>query len=116
MIAATPTQPGFRRSCASPSFIALKAARVSLVRILLAVYLAAYLGLSLLCGFGRGLAGAKVLGPLNLGYALIIGNYLLACVLGVIYLHRANNHHDALAAAALADHAAGSTAVTSRAA
>ncbi len=99
-----PHATDFSRSCASSSFLALKTERFRLVRLLLAIYLLSYLGLSLLCGFGRAFAGTKVFGSLNLGYALVFGNYALAWVLAIVYLRRANDRHDALASAAIDEH------------
>ena len=106
MDAITPSQAvNFARSCGSGAFVALKTERFRLVRVLLSIYLVCYLGLSVLCGFDRSLAGWKVAGPLNLGYALVIGNYVMALVLAVIYLRRSNSRHDALATAAIEEHA-----------
>ena len=73
---------------------------------LLGVYLVCYLGLAILCGFARGLMGVKVIGPLNLGYTLIIANYAVAWGLAVIYVRVSGRRHDALAAAAIAEHGA----------
>ncbi len=91
----------WQRACMGPAFVRLKLERFRLVRVLMLAYLAAYLGLALFCGFARNLAGIKVLGPLNLGYALILGNYVLAWALALIYLRHAGRRHDALAAQAV---------------
>jgi uncharacterized membrane protein (DUF485 family) len=66
-------------------------------------YLASYLGLAAFCGFARSLAGLKVLGPMNLGYMLIVGDYVLAWVLALVYLRSASRRHDALGRAAIAE-------------
>jgi uncharacterized membrane protein (DUF485 family) len=42
------------------------------------------------------LLATKVLGPVNLGFALIALNYLVAWVLAVIYARVANRVHDPL--------------------
>jgi uncharacterized membrane protein (DUF485 family) len=97
---------GWQRACAGTAFVTLKTERASLVKVLLVIYLVCYLGLAVLCGFARDLMGIRVLGPLNLGYTLILGNYLMAWVLGLIYLRQANGRLDSLAAAAIAEHTA----------
>ncbi len=97
----------WQRACAGPTFVRLKMERFRLIRILMSIYLAAYLGLAVFCGFARDLAGIKVLGPLNMGYALILGNYVLAWVLALIYLRQSSRRHDALAATAIQEHTAG---------
>ena len=57
----------WQRACAGPAFVMFKTERFRLIRILMFIYLAAYLGLAVFCGFARDLAGIRVLGPLNLG-------------------------------------------------
>ena len=97
----------WQRACTGPAFMRLKLERFRLVRALMLAYLAAYLGLAVFCGFARNLAGTKVLGPLNLGYAFILGNYLLAWVLAVVYMRHAGRRHDTLAARAIEEGAPG---------
>jgi uncharacterized membrane protein (DUF485 family) len=41
--------------------------------------------------------GMKVLGPLNLGYSLILADYVMVWVLGVYYLNRSGSTFDVLA-------------------
>jgi len=101
-----PDVSAWRVACAGTAFTALKLERFRLVRVLLVVYLASYLGLAVLCGFARQLAGVMVLGPLNLGYALIISDYVLAWVLALVYLRSSGRRHDALASAAIREYAA----------
>jgi uncharacterized membrane protein (DUF485 family) len=61
------------------------------------IYVAGYMGLSVLAGFGRGILGIKVLGgPVNLGFALIAGNYLMSWALAVVYARVSANSHDPL--------------------
>jgi uncharacterized membrane protein (DUF485 family) len=75
---------------------ALIASKLRCIVPMIAVYVAAYLGLSILCGFARPLLGTKVLGPINLGFALIALNYLIAWILAVTYAQIANRHYDPL--------------------
>jgi len=80
----------------STDVAALVATKLRCIAPMIAVYLTAYLGLSILCGFAKPVLGTKVLGPVNLGFALIALNYLVAWVLAVIYARVANRVHDPL--------------------
>ena len=60
------------------------------------IYVVGYMGLSVLAGFGRGILGIKVLGPINLGFVLIAGNYVMSWALAVIYARISANSHDPL--------------------
>jgi uncharacterized membrane protein (DUF485 family) len=63
---------------------------------MIVIYVVGYMGLSVLAGFGRGILGIKVLGPVNLGFALIAGNYIMSWALAVIYARVSANVHDPL--------------------
>jgi uncharacterized membrane protein (DUF485 family) len=63
---------------------------------MLVVFIAGYMGLSVLAGFGRGILGVKVFGPINLGFVLIAGNYLMSWVLAVAYARISASSHDPL--------------------
>jgi uncharacterized membrane protein (DUF485 family) len=91
----------WRRACEGTAFIALKTRRSRTVWVLMAICLTSYLGLAVLCGFFRGLLGTKVLGPLNLGYTLILANYAMVWALGVYYLNRSGATFDVLASASI---------------
>jgi uncharacterized membrane protein (DUF485 family) len=80
----------------SADVAALVATKLRCIAPMIAVYQTAYLGLSILSGFAKPLLGTKVLGPLNLGFALIALNYLVAWVLAVIYARVASRVHDPL--------------------
>jgi uncharacterized membrane protein (DUF485 family) len=80
----------------SADVAALIATKLRCIAPMIAVYLTAYLGLSILSGFAKPLLGTKVLGPVNLGFALIALNYLVAWVLAVIYARVASGVHDPL--------------------
>ena len=60
------------------------------------IYVTGYMGLSVLAGFGRGILGMKVLGPVNLGFVLIAGNYIMSWALAVVYARVSANNHDPL--------------------
>lgn len=60
-------------------------------------FMVGYIGLTVLAGFAKGAMGLKVAGALNLGFALIIVNYLLSWALAIIYVRVANNVFDPMA-------------------
>jgi len=61
------------------------------------IFVVSYIGLTILAGFGKQWAGIKVLGSVNLGFALIAFNYVLSWVLAIVYERVANNTFDPLA-------------------
>lgn len=63
---------------------------------MLVIFIVGYMGLSVLAGFGRSLLGTKVLGPINLGFVLIAGNYLMSWVIAVVYARTSARTHDPL--------------------
>ncbi len=48
------------------------------------IFVVGYIGLTILAGFGKQWAGIKVLGSINLGFALIAFNYVLSWVLAIV--------------------------------
>jgi len=67
------------------------------------VFMTSYIGLTILAGFAKDLMGTRVVGSLNLGFALIAFNYLLSWGLAIIYGRIAANRFDPLAARAVAE-------------
>jgi uncharacterized membrane protein (DUF485 family) len=67
------------------------------------IFMVSYIGLTVLAGFATGLMGIKVIGSVNLGFALIAFNYLLSWVLAMVYGRVASDVFDPLAAAAAAE-------------
>jgi uncharacterized membrane protein (DUF485 family) len=65
-----------------------------------AIFMVAYIGLTILAGFARDLMGLKVIGSVNLGFTLIAFNYLLSWVLAIVYGRVAASRFDPLAAKA----------------
>ncbi len=49
------------------------------------IFVVGYIGLTILAGFGKQWAGIKVLGSVNLGFALIAFHYVLSWVLAIVY-------------------------------
>jgi uncharacterized membrane protein (DUF485 family) len=83
-------------SVASPEFKTLIDTKRRSIVPMIVIYVVGYMGLSVLAGFGRGILGIKVLGPVNLGFALIAGNYVMSWVLAVVYARISTNSHDPL--------------------
>ncbi len=80
----------------SPEFhMLIDAKRRSIVPMVM-IYVVGYMGLSVLAGFGHGILGMKVLGPVNLGFVLIAGNYIMSWALAIIYARVSANSHDPL--------------------
>ena len=67
------------------------------------LFMTCYVGLTVLSGFARDLVGMKVVGPVNLGFALIALNYLLSWLLALRYGRIAQSRFDPLAARAVLD-------------
>jgi len=59
-----------------------------------------YIGLTALAGFAKDLMGTRVVGSVNLGFALIAFNYLLSWLLAIVYGRIAADRFDPLAAKA----------------
>jgi len=64
------------------------------------IFMVSYIGLTALAGFARDLMGTRVLGSVNLGFALIAFNYLLSWLLAIVYGRIAADRFDPLAAKA----------------
>ena len=67
------------------------------------IFMVSYIGLTTLAGFARDLTGMKVVGSVNLGFALIGFNYLLSWALAIVYGRVAARKFDPLAAKAAAE-------------
>jgi len=64
------------------------------------LFMASYIGLTVLAGFARDLVGIRMIGSINLGFFLIALNYLLSWILAVVYGFVAAGKFDVLAASA----------------
>jgi uncharacterized membrane protein (DUF485 family) len=64
------------------------------------IFMASYIGLTILAGFARDLIGTRVIGSVNLGFVLIAVNYLLSWALAIAYGRIAAARFDPLAAKA----------------
>lgn len=85
----------------SAEFKALIDAKKRSIAPMAVIYVVGYIGLSVLAGFGHGLLGMKVIGPINLGFTLIIANYVMSWVLAVAYARVSANVHDPLVKAVI---------------
>jgi uncharacterized membrane protein (DUF485 family) len=80
----------------SSEFKALIDAKVRSIAPMVVIYIVSYMGLSILAGFGRDMLGAKVLGPINLGFVIIIANYVISWLLAIAYARVSARVHDPL--------------------
>jgi uncharacterized membrane protein (DUF485 family) len=90
---------------AHASVRALIAEKLKVLVPMIIVFMTAYIGLTALAGFAKGLVGMKVAGPVNLGYVLIAANYLLSLLLAILYGIIARLRFDPLAARAASEEA-----------
>ena len=75
-----------------------------------AIFMVSYIGLTILAAFAKDMIGTKVVGSVNLGFVLIVFNYLLSWVLAIVYGRVAAEKFDPLAAKAAAEISASGTA------
>lgn len=97
------TRNGASLEAAHASVRALIAVKLKYLVPMTIIFLVAYIGLTVLAGFAKGLMGVKVIGAVNLGFALIAINYLLSWVLAIVYGRVAADKFDSLAAKAARD-------------
>ena len=64
------------------------------------IFIVSYIGLTVLAGFAKDLMGIKIVGSVNVGFALIAFNYLLSWGLAIVYGRIAAAKFDPLAARA----------------
>ena len=67
------------------------------------IFMVGYIGLTVLAGFAKGLMGTKVIGAVNLGFVLIAFNYVLSCILAIVYGRIAADKFDPVAARAASE-------------
>ena len=84
----------------SPEFRELIAARRRFVVPATIFFLSWYIGFILLAGYAQDFMGSSVYQGLTVGYCLALTQFVMVGVLGVLYLRRANNVYDPLAAKA----------------
>src|SRR5271168_2036181 len=91
-----------RLEAAQAAVRSLVAAKLRFLVPMTIIFMVGYIGLTVIAGFAKGFMAVKVVGSLNLGFALIAFNYVLSWVLALVYERIANNIFDPLASKAAA--------------
>jgi uncharacterized membrane protein (DUF485 family) len=91
-----------RLEAAQATLLSLVAAKLRFLVPMTIIFMVGYIGLTAIAGFAKGLMGVKIVGSLNLGFALIGFNYVLSWVLALVYERIANKIFDPLASRAAA--------------
>ncbi len=86
----------WKKGVKSDAFNALVEAKTRFIVPMVVVFVTFYLGLSILSGFAKGFMAIKVYGPINMGFALVAANYIMAWVLAIVYARVSGNNHDPL--------------------
>ena len=68
----------------------LIAAKVRFLAPMIALSMVGYIGVTALAGFAKGFMALRVVGSLNVGFALIAFNYVLSWALALVYVRIAN--------------------------
>ena len=85
-----------------PSFRELMSAKTRFIVTVTGLALTFYLGVNVLAGFAPGFMSQQVLGPLNVGYVLILALYVMTWAIALVYVRVANRTFDSKAADAIA--------------
>jgi uncharacterized membrane protein (DUF485 family) len=91
-----------RREAAQAAVQSLVAAKLRFLVPMTIIFMVGYIGLTVMAGFAKGLMAVKIVGSLNLGFALIGLNYILSWILALVYERIANKIFDPLASRAAA--------------
>jgi uncharacterized membrane protein (DUF485 family) len=91
-----------RPEAAQVAVQSLVAAKLRFLVPMTIIFVVGYIGLTVMAGFAKGLMAVKIVGSLNLGFALIGLNYLLSWTLALVYARIANKIFDPLASRAAA--------------
>ena len=89
-----------RLEVAQAAVRSLVAAKLRFLVPMTIIFMVGYIGLTVIAGFAKGLMAVKVIGSLNLGFALIAFNYVLSWLLALVYERIANKIFDPLASRA----------------
>lgn len=90
----------WKAAAESPEFNELITARRRFVVPATIFFLSWYIGFILLAGYAVDFMGSSVYEGLTVGYCLALTQFLMVGVLGIMYIKRANNVYDPLAAKA----------------
>ena len=91
-----------RLEAAQAAVRSLVAAKLRFLVPMTIIFMVGYIGLTVMAGFAKGLMAVKIVGSLNLGFALIGLNYILSWILALVYERIANRIFDPLASRAAA--------------
>jgi uncharacterized membrane protein (DUF485 family) len=91
-----------RLEAAQAAVQSLVAAKLRFLVPMTIIFMVGYIGLTVIAGFAKGLMAVKIVGSLNLGFALIGLNYILSWMLALVYERIANKIFDPLASRAAA--------------
>jgi uncharacterized membrane protein (DUF485 family) len=91
-----------RLEAARAAVQSLVAAKLRFLVPMTIIFMVGYIGLTVIAGFAKGLMAVKIVGSLNLGFALIGLNYVLSWTLALVYERIANKIFDPLASKAAA--------------
>jgi uncharacterized membrane protein (DUF485 family) len=86
-----------KESAQNVAVATLVTAKAAFVVPMTMIFFVSYIGLTALAGFAKGFLALKVIGAVNVGFMLIAGNYILAWLLAIIYVHAANTTFDPMA-------------------
>jgi uncharacterized membrane protein (DUF485 family) len=89
-----------RLEAAQAAVRSLIAAKLRFLVPMTIIFMVGYIGLTVIAGFAKGLMAVKIVGSLNLGFALIGFNYFLSWALALVYERIANKIFDPLASRA----------------
>jgi uncharacterized membrane protein (DUF485 family) len=91
-----------RAEAAQAAVRSLIAAKLRFLVPMTTIFMVGYIGLTVVAGFAKSVMAIKIVGSLNLGFALIALNYVLSWTLALIYERIANKIFDPLASRAAA--------------
>jgi uncharacterized membrane protein (DUF485 family) len=86
-----------------PSFRELVSTKVRFLVPLVIFYLVFYLAVTVLAGFAPGFMSQRAVGPINVGYLLILATYVMAWIVALVYVRIANRSFDPKADRAIDD-------------
>lgn len=86
-----------------PAFRDLISAKVKFLVPLVIFYLVFYLSVTVLAGFAPGFMAQRAVGPINVGYLLILVTYVMALIVALVYVRVANRSFDPKADRAIED-------------
>lgn len=84
----------WKEAAAHPTFRDLMSTKLRFLVPVIIFYLVYYLGLTILAAFAPGFMAQRVIGPINVGYFLILSVYVMVWILAIAYVRVANRSFD----------------------